>query len=188
MRPGTRPAGSANRRGRRRRRWARSRAGQAAGAGRPGGGSGASPQASGIERQAIHPRRFRQAVETDVEKEFGRAPGHRSGGAAVPRPTCLRNGLAHPPGRDRAAPGPVTGPGVGGDGPAAPPRRSAPRCARRPRRSASGVTRARAELTMTTRLQRTIAITGAASGIGAATVHRLRSPMFRFFALNASLR
>ena len=52
MRPGTRPAGSTNRRGRRRRRWARSRAGQAAGAGRPGGGSGASPSAARSRRTA----------------------------------------------------------------------------------------------------------------------------------------
>jgi hypothetical protein len=52
MRPGTRPAGSANRRGRRRPRWARSRAGQAAGAGRPGGGSGASSSAARSGRTA----------------------------------------------------------------------------------------------------------------------------------------
>jgi hypothetical protein len=44
MRPGTRPTGAANRRGRRRRWWARSRAGQAAGAGRPGRRLGRQPQ------------------------------------------------------------------------------------------------------------------------------------------------
>ena len=52
MRPGTRPAGSTNRRGRPRRWWARSTVGQAAGAGRPGGGSGASPSAARSRRTA----------------------------------------------------------------------------------------------------------------------------------------
>jgi hypothetical protein len=53
MRPGTRPAGAANRRGRRRRWWARSRAGQAAGTGRPGGGSAARPRAARSRRTRI---------------------------------------------------------------------------------------------------------------------------------------
>jgi hypothetical protein len=52
MRPGTRPAGSTNRRGRPRRWWARSTVDQAAGAGRPGGGSGASPSAARGRRTA----------------------------------------------------------------------------------------------------------------------------------------
>ena len=50
MRPGTRPAGSANRRGRRRRWWARSTVGQEAVPGRPGGGWAASPSAPSRRR------------------------------------------------------------------------------------------------------------------------------------------
>ena len=66
MRPGTRPAGSTNRRGRPRRWWARSTVDQAAEAGRPGGGSGASPSAARSRRTA-----------------WGRSP--RRGSAAGPR-------------------------------------------------------------------------------------------------------
>ena len=50
MRPGTSPAGSGNRRGRRRRGWARSTVDQAAGTGRPGGGWAASPSAPSRRR------------------------------------------------------------------------------------------------------------------------------------------
>ena len=56
MRPGTRPAGSGlgplTDGDGRAEWWARSRAGQAAGAGRPGGGSGASPSAARSRRTA----------------------------------------------------------------------------------------------------------------------------------------
>jgi hypothetical protein len=52
MRPGTRPAGSTNRRGRPRRWWARSTVDQAAGAGHPGGGWAASPSAPSKRRTA----------------------------------------------------------------------------------------------------------------------------------------
>jgi D-isomer specific 2-hydroxyacid dehydrogenase, NAD binding domain len=53
MRPGTRPTGPADRRGDGRGWWwARSRAGQAAGTGRPGGGSAARPSAARSRRTA----------------------------------------------------------------------------------------------------------------------------------------
>jgi hypothetical protein len=110
MRPGTRPAGAANRRGRRRRWWARSRAGQAAGAGRPGGGSGASPSAARSRRTAwgsVTAPTIRRGpaqrgqtrtsiANTPVEEPGPRQPSRRPRGLVAGRLTRSRRNTRYP--------------------------------------------------------------------------------------------
>ena len=85
MRPGTRPTGPAGRRGDGRGWWwARSRAGQAAGTGRPGGGSAASPSAARSRRTAwgsVTAPRIRRGPQFGPETaiKLPRAFGARSG-------------------------------------------------------------------------------------------------------------
>ena len=92
MRPGTRPAGSANRRDGRAGVGAIAR-GSGGGAGRPGGGSGASPSAARSRRTAWGsvtaprirrrpPQRSHTSTSNPNTRWSNRAQGHRRGARA----------------------------------------------------------------------------------------------------------
>jgi hypothetical protein len=104
MRPGTRPAGSANRRGRRRRWWARSTVDQAAGRAAPAAARqpGQAPRGAGAQRGA---RSLRPGSAAGLRSGHARAPQTRTpAGATAPRGTAAGRAPPRPPARPQRRP------------------------------------------------------------------------------------